>query len=339
MSNEPGCPERSPAHSRGSHGTTPATPSTGLLPPDWLSCLFSLSMFHPCPRHPGVKRNECNFFCARCSPREGQAYCRMCLDSHGDCPGPVFQIRKYMYQTCVHVEDIAPLHDVTGIQAYLINSKRALLIHPKISALASANSALDEICRGCQRPLRSDCQYCSLHCKNVANSNRESKPPTHSARHLPPASPTPASPHPAAPPASAPLPSRQTAFRPVPRREPTGGSPPVLRPVPLRRGVVLDLPSPNSRPSLLVLRRDGAAPPQPWAERRDALAHPALPRGPMAFSGLPQQIRASSLHGSHHRPHALQPWTVRGGFQPRRSQELDPQQEEEAGFMLAPRQY
>lgn len=147
MSNEPGCPERSPAHSRGSHGTTPATPSTGLLHPDWLSCLFSLSMFHPCPRHPGVKRNECNFFCARCSPREGQAYCRMCLDSHGDCPGPVFQIRKYMYQTCVHVEDIAPLHDVTGIQAYLINSKRALLIHSKISALASANSALDEICR------------------------------------------------------------------------------------------------------------------------------------------------------------------------------------------------
>ncbi|KFM26353.1 hypothetical protein F751_4846 [Auxenochlorella protothecoides] len=146
----------------------------------------------------------------------------MCLDSHGDCPGPVFQIRKYMYQTCVHVEDIAPLHDVTGIQAYLINSKRALLIHSKISALASANSALDEICRGCQRPLRSDCQYCSLHCKNVANSNRD---------------------------------------------------------------------------------------------------------------------RASSLHGSHHRPHALQPWTVRGGFQPRRSQELDPQQEDEAGFMSAPRQY
>lgn len=36
------------------------------------------------------------------------------------------------YQTCVHVDDIQPLYDVSGVQAYCINSRRAVLIHPKV---------------------------------------------------------------------------------------------------------------------------------------------------------------------------------------------------------------
>lgn len=48
-------------------------------------------------------------------------------------PAAPFQCRRY--QTCVHVDDIQPLYDVSGVQAYCINSKRAVLIHPKVRLL------------------------------------------------------------------------------------------------------------------------------------------------------------------------------------------------------------
>lgn len=32
----------------------------------------------------------------------------------------------------MHVDDIQPLYDVSGVQAYCINSRRAVLIHPKV---------------------------------------------------------------------------------------------------------------------------------------------------------------------------------------------------------------
>lgn len=46
------------------------------------------------------------------------------------CPTVLFRLRRY--QTCVHVDDIQPLYDVSGVQAYCINSRRAVLIHPKV---------------------------------------------------------------------------------------------------------------------------------------------------------------------------------------------------------------
>lgn len=36
----------------------------------------------------------------------------------------------------MHVDDIQPLFDVSGVQAYCINSRRAVLIHPKVGAAA-----------------------------------------------------------------------------------------------------------------------------------------------------------------------------------------------------------
>lgn len=44
------------------------------------------------------------------------------------------------YQTCVHVDDIQPLYDVSGVQAYCINSRRAVLIHPKVWAGACCHT-------------------------------------------------------------------------------------------------------------------------------------------------------------------------------------------------------
>lgn len=52
------------------------------------------------------------------------------------------------YQTCVHVDDIQPLYDVSGVQAYCINSRRAVLIHPKVRWEGG---------RGCRWPRRIVC--------------------------------------------------------------------------------------------------------------------------------------------------------------------------------------
>lgn len=110
-----------------------------------------MQFFHHCPKHPDMRRNECTFFCTACSPATGRALCRGCLDGH-DCQGTVFQIRKYMYQTCIRVEDLAPLTDITGVQAYLINSKRAVLIHPKAASPMGSSTILEDTCRWVKPP-------------------------------------------------------------------------------------------------------------------------------------------------------------------------------------------
>lgn len=112
---------------------------------EWLSSLFALTFFQPCAIHPNARRSECNFFCVSCTPRRGAPYCRLCLEEHdASCPGPVFQIRKYMYQTCANVEDLQQLLDITNIQAYLINSKRAILLHPKAATMNTPSAVIGE---------------------------------------------------------------------------------------------------------------------------------------------------------------------------------------------------
>ncbi|KAI3438419.1 hypothetical protein D9Q98_000850 [Chlorella vulgaris] len=151
----------------------PRVPSSG-SPAPWLMGLFESSLFEAvgCPCHPGtmrngvVKRNENNQYCLGCTHAHGVGMCKLCLPAHAaSCPGRVFQIRKYMYQTCVHVEDIQPLYDVSGVQAYCINSRRAVLIQPKNMEKEQKCPAFDHTCTGCHKPLRHDCTYCSLRCK------------------------------------------------------------------------------------------------------------------------------------------------------------------------------
>eukprot|EP00887_Chlorella_sp_A99_P004681 scaffold4.g4681.t1 len=134
-------------------------------PPAWLMGLFSTDLFSPCPRHPTLRKNECNQYCLTCSGGAPRGMCKYCLAEHAACGGRTWQIRKYMYQTCIHVEDIQPHFDVSGVQAYCINSKRAVLIHPKQMAPGMACPAFDNSCGGCAKPLRNDCTYCSLRCK------------------------------------------------------------------------------------------------------------------------------------------------------------------------------
>lgn len=71
-----------------------------------------------------------------------------------------------MYQCVVHADELGPYFDLTGVQAYCINSRRAVLIHPKPPPpTASSQPAFITKCQGCEVPLRPDCSYCSVRCK------------------------------------------------------------------------------------------------------------------------------------------------------------------------------
>jgi hypothetical protein len=151
-----------------------------VFPPnsEWLWSLLNTHLFHPCPQHSNLRKNECNFFCfgvnigvgVQNGNGSGMALCRHCLATQTEgSSGTIrmFQIRRYMYQNVVHAEDLASTrYDLSGIQAYCINSKRAILLHPKPAPpTAQATPAFENKCRGCLIPLRPDCMYCSLRCK------------------------------------------------------------------------------------------------------------------------------------------------------------------------------
>jgi hypothetical protein len=148
---------------------------------DWISKMISLEFFQPCDVHHGCRKNECNFFCLeRDAQHQGngfQALCKYCLDDPGF-NGICFQIRRYMYQNVVHVEDLGKYYDVGGIQAYCINGKRAVLLSPKSPPTnTSAVPAFDHVCRSCRVPLRPDCSFCSLHCKLWNETGKEPRTP------------------------------------------------------------------------------------------------------------------------------------------------------------------
>ncbi|KAK2077552.1 hypothetical protein QBZ16_004397 [Prototheca wickerhamii] len=135
-----------------------------------------------------------------------------------------------MYQTCANVEDLQQLLDITNIQAYLINSKRAILLHPKATTMNTPSAVIGEsLCGGCQRPLRADCTFCSLYCKLGNPRGTHKKVWTPSPPALPAQGGEPPDWHDAGPAAR--------AFQ----RSSSGGMPlPILHPVPVRSGLPLE---------------------------------------------------------------------------------------------------
>lgn len=147
----------------------------------WIMDLCSARFFEPCVKHSSLKKNECNHFCSCCISTHGPM-CRHCLaehrctsvtnwkQQHGD--NIMFQIRMYMYKYVVHLDDLNKHFDASGVQAYCINQKKAVLLAPKEASVGSAGiPVFDNRCATCCVPLRPDCRFCSLVCKatNVNN--------------------------------------------------------------------------------------------------------------------------------------------------------------------------
>jgi hypothetical protein len=138
------------------------------IPPTWLTGLVNGNHFGGCPFHIGYQNNTCNRFCFGCSHAVGHAMCRHCIPHH-HCSStvPSLQIRRYMLKNVVNYDELSPHYDLSGIQAYYINGKRAVLINPKDTSTSANEKAppFDHQCSGCKVSLRPDCAYCCLKCK------------------------------------------------------------------------------------------------------------------------------------------------------------------------------
>lgn len=132
----------------------------------WIARLSTMEFFHPCSIHADVKKNECNYFCSTCT--DTPALCRHCVQEYqfSDSNEVLLQIRKYMYRYVVHLDDLSRHYDCSGIQSYIINQRKAVLLNPKdVPANVSGAPTFENQCVTCKVPLRPDCLYCCLDCK------------------------------------------------------------------------------------------------------------------------------------------------------------------------------
>ncbi|KAL0866893.1 hypothetical protein Bca101_046011 [Brassica carinata] len=105
--------------------------------PAWLKVLLKEKFFNACLEHEGVKKNEKNILCIDCC----LSICAHCLPSHNS--HRLLQIRRYVYNDVLRVEDGSKLMDCSLIQFR-----------------GSGN-----FCYTCDRSLQSPYVFCSLSCK------------------------------------------------------------------------------------------------------------------------------------------------------------------------------
>ncbi|KAH6764813.1 PLATZ transcription factor family protein [Perilla frutescens var. hirtella] len=128
------------------------------MKPAWLQGLMAESFFAVCGVHENRRKNEKNIFCLNCC----QSFCPHCLLSHHP-SHPLLQVRRYVYQDVIRLDDLEKLIDCSYIQPYTINSAKVIFLNQRAqsrSCKASGNS-----CFTCDRILQDPFHFCSLSCK------------------------------------------------------------------------------------------------------------------------------------------------------------------------------
>ncbi|KAK1277469.1 hypothetical protein QJS04_geneDACA017187 [Acorus gramineus] len=96
--------------------------------PEWVSALLKDPFFEVCPKHEAQRDSKINMFCIDCD----LCFCNLCF-SLSHLRHRHLQIRRNGYHSVVNVNDIHKHFDCSKIQAYVINSKRAVYLNPKVS--------------------------------------------------------------------------------------------------------------------------------------------------------------------------------------------------------------
>nr|XP_043634869.1 protein RGF1 INDUCIBLE TRANSCRIPTION FACTOR 1 [Erigeron canadensis] len=128
-----------------------------VMKPAWLEGLMGESFFGICGIHEHKRKNEKNIFCLDCC----QSFCPHCLPSHHS--HPILQVRRYVYQDVVRLDDLEKLIDCSFVQSYTINSAKVIFLNQRAqtrSCKGPANS-----CLTCDRILQEPFHFCSLSCK------------------------------------------------------------------------------------------------------------------------------------------------------------------------------
>ncbi|ESQ44009.1 hypothetical protein EUTSA_v10006374mg [Eutrema salsugineum] len=125
--------------------------------PAWLEVLLKEKFFNACLEHEDVKKNEKNILCVDCC----LSICPHCVPSHTS--HRLLQIRRYVYNDVLRVEDGSKLMDCSLIQPYTTNSSKVVFINERPHSRQFRGSG--NFCTTCDRSLQSPYVFCSLSCK------------------------------------------------------------------------------------------------------------------------------------------------------------------------------
>ncbi|KAG0471533.1 hypothetical protein HPP92_016079 [Vanilla planifolia] len=125
--------------------------------PGWLGGLVEETFFVGCRTHESMKKNEKNIFCLDCCT----SICPHCAPAHPS--HPLLQVRRYVYNDVVRLDDLEKLIDCSFVQPYTINSAKVIFLKPRPQSRPFKGSG--NICLSCDRILQEPFHYCCLTCK------------------------------------------------------------------------------------------------------------------------------------------------------------------------------
>ncbi|XP_075482957.1 protein RGF1 INDUCIBLE TRANSCRIPTION FACTOR 1-like [Primulina tabacum] len=131
--------------------------------PAWLLSLMAETFFSGCGVHQDRRKNEKNIFCLNCC----QSFCSHCVASHHP-SHPLLQVRRYVYQDVIRLDDLEKLIDCSCIQPYTINSAKVIFLNQRAQSRSSSCKQLNgsgNTCFTCDRILQYPFNFCSLSCK------------------------------------------------------------------------------------------------------------------------------------------------------------------------------
>ncbi len=143
----------------------------------WLGPLLQTGFFGHCRNHNSIGKHERNHFCLDCHGSAG-ALCPEGLgENHKNHLS--LQIRKASHRDAVRISDIQKLLDVSGIQAYTINSAKILFLQnratqpqqqkpQKSSSCSKGGGGVRFNCETCHRSIADQVRFCSINCKRLA---------------------------------------------------------------------------------------------------------------------------------------------------------------------------
>ncbi|XP_011017466.1 PREDICTED: uncharacterized protein LOC105120786 [Populus euphratica] len=131
--------------------------SSNLSLPPWLQALLAEKFFSACVIHEGARKNEKNIFCLDCCI----SLCPHCLPPHGS--HRLLQIRRYVYNDVLRLDDAQKLFDSAFVQSYTTNSAKVIFLNQR--PLTRPVNIRGNICSRCDRGLQFPYLFCSISCK------------------------------------------------------------------------------------------------------------------------------------------------------------------------------
>ncbi|KAL6603124.1 hypothetical protein ACP70R_043485 [Stipagrostis hirtigluma subsp. patula] len=125
--------------------------------PGWVGCLVEETFFVGCEAHESRKKNEKNIFCLGCCA----SICPHCAPAHRH--HPLIQVRRYVYNDVVRLDDLERLIDCSFVQPYTINSAKVIFLKPRPQSRPFKGSG--NVCLTCDRILQEPFHFCCLSCK------------------------------------------------------------------------------------------------------------------------------------------------------------------------------